>query len=162
VQLWGAPIAEEIGDALPDCAKCRKPEFAELRVTWGCDRPAEDPVFSITCSKCDPDDPDPDCAKCDGTGAIKHYRCMTKTIAEGDSAACWGFIRSFQMMEGNGILPDSGGWYDQTSMFADACSILRAERNQWQRIIAAHREAMQQIEESKRRNREAVSLGKGR
>lgn len=151
--IWGAPIAEEAGAPLPDCSRCRRPEMKEARVLWGCDAPTQEAVFVTSCSRCSHDDPNPKCPSCGGSGRREHFRCMSATLAKAGDArrqALRAFLRAYRLLDKVGVLPASGGWRDQSALFAVACSIADEERSYWNRILEEHRAMVRKMSESRK------------
>lgn len=99
------------GDVEARCPACRRdPGTREL---WGCDEPAEDPVFWITCTTCDGGDDH--CEACTGSGRQNLYRCPARVLWPGASR----FMDAYQWFE-KGLLPSEGGVADQPAILIRA------------------------------------------
>ncbi len=114
-----------IGDCPTRCgaATCGAPGAEQLRRDWGCDEPAPNPTIEIACPRCSGHDPD--CPRC-VRGIRRLYRCGQFYLnGVGD------VLRAYSMVE-LGILPDPGGWVDQSAALIDAFDLIRAERGRVQ------------------------------
>lgn len=121
------------GEDMPSCPACvRGGEI--LRDRWGCDRKAPAPVYATTCPRCagfDEGCPEPDIDEetgensggCGGSGEAWQYRCPSSQVR----ADVWDVVRSYSLIE-SGMLPDEGGFYDQSAAFVDAVSVIGGER----------------------------------
>jgi hypothetical protein len=101
-------------------------------VSWGCDAPASEAVFTITCPSCD--GADNSCARCDGSGKAKIYRCPRMATSE----PARRMLRAYRDYE-RGFLPAEGAMQDQAAGFARCIGIIDAERGS----IDGDRAAMQ-------------------
>ena len=109
--MWGGQGAK--------CPKCRTPS---LRKAWGCDAPAEDPVYSRTCTACRGNGTD--CQECQGRGQVMRYRCpQSETDVLGMTV-----VRALSQWQ-NGVLPGPGGWGDQCSRLAELVDVAAAEKH---------------------------------
>ncbi len=138
-QVWGAPISRELDAPMPDCSKCRGDGSTELRAAWGCDEPADEPVFRTTCAHCDGNKvvvADALCLACKGTGKKDHYRCMTAVMCESriQRRRVQQLLTAYQAYDAHGVLPARGGLLNQTASFMEGCSIIDSERGRWERI----------------------------
>lgn len=122
------------GEGLPRCPACVR-GGESLRRTWGCDRAAPAPIFSMTCPRCsghDADCPEPDFdletganrGGCGGMGEVHVYRCPASQVTQ-DAAEV---ARAYAHYESSGVLPDPGGLWDQAASLIDAFDIIGAER----------------------------------
>lgn len=130
---------------MPDCGKCRGPASAVLRPLWGCDGPAchaGEPVdvFDVTCSWClNVPEKRAQCLECKGTGAINHNRCPMALLREnedGDAVQMW--MRTYALFDQRGVLPDDGGWEDQSALFVRFVHIVDHERSQWEGEVSRY------------------------
>lgn len=95
------------GDVEARCPACvREPA---MREEWGCDQPAEEPVFWITCTTCDGGDPH--CETCGGTAKQSMYRCPANVLWPGAGR----LVDAYQWSE-KGLLPSEGGVADQPAI----------------------------------------------
>ena len=141
-QVWGAPIAKEVGAPLPDCSRCRGEGSEELRAVWGCDQPADRPVFRITCPVCNGQpvfQRGALCLSCEGTGKKDMYRCMTAVLM-GDRVRknqVRALLDAYEYRE-KGVMPVEGGFLRQSACFVEACEEISRERGRWQKIHNDH------------------------
>lgn len=90
---------------------------------WGCDAPATEAVFAITCPRCD--GTDASCERCEGSGKANLYRCPRKVI--GDDAR--RVLRAYRDYE-RGFLPVEGGMEAQAASFVRCIAVIDAERSE--------------------------------
>ena len=95
------------------CPKCQGPGGAVMRKMFGCEEPAEVPIFQRTCAACD-GYTDGSCETCGGTGYEMLFRCPASQSGMVGAQA----VRAYQDWE-NGILPSAGGMADQAATLGD-------------------------------------------
>ena len=76
--------------------------------------------MSITCTRCA--GRDAECAVCHGGGEERVFQCPG-TIGSVETSSVIRAYRDYK----NGILPDPGGMYDQSSIFVDMIQVVDAE-----------------------------------
>lgn len=80
--------------------------------------------FRISCSRClgtrD------DCARCSGTGLVWIEEKPSSYI--GQRRDVWHFMDAYIQLHSRQILPQEGGWLDQSAAFVDAVRIADQER----------------------------------
>jgi len=133
-KAWGTDIAEEVGKPLPDCSRCRRPDAKSERKAWGCDAPAKRTVFVTGCSRCFGGGDD--CPDCDD-GLIAHDRCPTAVIEsypDTQRRAAGRAIRAYIQLDSRSVLPNAGGFEDQSPQFAQIVDVVDHERGRWERI----------------------------
>ncbi len=147
-KVWGPSVSKEIESRMPDCTKCRRPGFEEARVTWGCDRPAQDAVFSATCAYC----AGAGCEECEQTGNKLHKQCPSAVIAQ-DSAISLDvrtLLEAYRQHDAHGILPAPGALLDQSASYVAAVGIIDEERGHWEKLRSDHHR--QKMERSTTKN----------
>lgn len=118
-----AAVHESLDPDAPDCRRCRGRGSAALRERWGCDAPAPRPVSVVTCTECGGQSPS--CATCEGTGREEVYRCAA-SLREGDRLV-GDFLGAWSAWRAHGLLPDGGGYADQTRGFVRLQTLADAE-----------------------------------
>lgn len=118
------------------CQPGRHTADASARAAWGCDRPADHPVF-----------PDPLTGSFHVSATFDLRRCPADQVGPEWSSliAAWSV---FGGGDTHGPLPLAGGWLDQMQWFADAHSVLSSERSKYL-------EARQKDVEAKQKGRRA-------
>ena len=101
---------------------CRKPEAEKSRLLWGCDVPAEHPVFRMTCVGCA--GYHPECDRCGGTGYVPLYRCPG-SMTDGPTSRA---VAAYMVLDRHGTWPSQGGSYDQAAAFVDMVRLVDSER----------------------------------
>ena len=127
--------ADFVGKSFPDCARCRLKGSEELRLGWGCDAPAEYPVFDIGCSRCN--GADYSCESCGGRGLIDLYRCPTGLLSDATPplrSKIDLLMRAYFHYDKRNVLPAEGGWIDQTRTFLAGVEIIDAEKGRLERV----------------------------
>lgn len=162
MRIWGAPVLRDLGQSTPDCSKCRRPEHVKSREVWGCDAPAEQPVFEIGCSSCDGGDPE--CDACDGSGAVWIYQCPTSYIrrhAPVGQAVAWldSVVRAYIQYDSRNVLPAAGGYADQSASFGRCVDLIDSERGRYEEMRAAKQRREQKLAKMKQ---QGGSAPKGR
>lgn len=106
------------------CRICRT--SPEARRKWGCDAPLrpEEAVDHVRCPRCwDAEGLRRFCERCDGRGTVPLLRCPNAVLRGDPSVGL--FLRCYDLLQ-VGILPGRGGLLDQTNLFLEACSTMRA------------------------------------
>ena len=110
-----------------DCRQCVHSN--SLREQWGCDAPTVEPLFWMNpCPWCA--GTTDDCDHCSGEGRIGVHRCPN-TMATSKHLELVGAV----VMVEQGILPDPGGWQDQSSLFVQAYPLIASEVNKMRNSI---------------------------
>jgi hypothetical protein len=139
VKTWGTSIAEEVGKPLPDCSRCRRPDSANERKSWGCDAPAKKAIFTTGCSRCFGGDADcPDCED----GVTYHKRCPTTVMGMESNEmrrSAGRAVRSYMQFDSRGVMPGAGGFEDQSPQFGQICDVIDHERGRLEGQRAEHR-----------------------
>jgi hypothetical protein len=134
VKTWGTGVAEEVGKPLPDCGRCRRPDSVNERKAWGCDAPTKKAVFVTSCSRCFGGDPD--CADCED-GLIEYHRCpsaVAETFSAKQRRAAGRAVRAYIQLDSRSVLPNAGGFEEQSPQFAQIVDVIDHERGRWERI----------------------------
>lgn len=123
----------------PDCSRCRDPKQVAARERWGCDGPAEYPVFVTMCEVCIGNGYTDAgvCPACGGSGENTHHRCPSATLDEagaGKRAALENVVRAYMEYDRRNVLPATGGWADQSVSFAAAVAIIDSERGRYEQL----------------------------
>lgn len=71
-------------------------------------------------------DPAKACRRCKGHGQVDLYRCPQATI----DAEVWSAISAYRWLKEHGVLPLSGGLYDQPAIFVQSVNIIDNERHE--------------------------------
>lgn len=108
------------------CRLCRRPDYAATREVWGCDGDAPAPIFTLDCWDCAPR-PDPECARCAGTGKVAWLKCPRGHI----DPAAFAAVRAVDLACEMHILPSVGGWDDQHPSFQELFWLLIQERGKY-------------------------------
>lgn len=121
--------------------------MADTRRVWGCDAPADDTVFTISCS-CGRQK---DCPRCKGTGYLEFNRCMTAILRKDMRAfvRVQRFMSAYMQLE-SGILPCDGPWRRQPQAFLDAVDLVNAERAKWERELHDHQAMKQKMAQNRK------------
>lgn len=103
----------------------------DLRERWGCDCAAAEPLYTITCPRCDGSRITPDgelCDQCETHGRQRGQkeisRCPTSHITKDISDA----VRSYPHAEAGGF-PEDGGLMNQSPSYLNFVSTLSGESN---------------------------------
>lgn len=85
-----------------------------------------------------------ECAACGGTNELRVHRCPNVLVTDRERAA----VRAVVMVIDQGLLPDPGGWMQQSATFVAAFPLLS-------KLIADHRvriekEALRRAEQQRR------------
>lgn len=113
------------GGLEPNCSLCHDPAN---RTKWGCDQPAPLPVVDISpCPFCG--GADDKCPDCHGTNHIGIHTCPRKLIQPIHTEMVMATLRVEE-----GILPDQGGWNDQSATFCRAYEVCIAEIHHWRAV----------------------------
>lgn len=101
------------------------PSGESERRYFGCDGPTGQwfvPCWGKPCGD--------ECETCGGEGIITFSRCPLGGITPEEFALfdAWAFLNK------HGILPEAGGYWDQSGVFVEAAKILDAESARWDRI----------------------------
>ena len=132
-------MARACKQPFPDCARCRRPESAQLRVSWGCDAEAPRDVWESSCPRCMGSGVD--CALCDSTGEVAHRRCPSSMISEaplGLRVQLDLLMRAYSHYDRRNVLPSEGAWLDQSRSFLAGVDVIDAERGHWDKIRVEH------------------------
>jgi hypothetical protein len=119
------------GGVEPTCLRCfdhENPEHQENRKRWGCDGPSKDPVLELEpCPFCRGELET--CPECGGANRIPIFDCPNKLVE------LWHqeYVTAALMVD-KGILPDSGGWYEQSAKFVEAYPLLSSEIEHWRSV----------------------------
>lgn len=146
----------ECGKGFPDCERCQ--ENPTLRALWGCEEPAERPVFDVTCSRCG--GADDSCKDCTGSGLFSFRTCPRRAIEEAGPSVgrnLNGVLRAYVQLDSRQVMPAPGGLYDQAEGFLRAVEIIDAERGRYERMRADRMERERKAAEARSRQK-----GKGR
>ena len=138
-QGWGSAVARACKQPFPDCARCRRPESAQLRVSWGCDAEAPRDVWESSCARCAGSGSE--CALCDGTGDVAHRRCPSAMVAEAPLALRVQLdllMRAYSHYDRRNVLPSEGAWLDQSRSFLAGVDVIDSERAYWDKIRVEH------------------------
>lgn len=106
------------GDVDARCPECV--DVPTLREEWGCDAPAEDPVFWVTCPSCDGGKRD--CETCGGRGRKYLFRCPARVLWSGAGR----FVDAYGWYE-RGMLPVDGGVSAQPALLMRAFKVFGRE-----------------------------------
>jgi len=120
--VYAPSACREIGREFPDCSVCRKPGREAQRAAWGCDEPAVEPVFGVTCSSCGGDG----CAECGDTGSITFNTCPRLALRARPDIL--DTMRAYQTFNERHVLPEAGGTRDQPSAMLRAFDLIDDER----------------------------------
>lgn len=132
-----------------DCQKCMNLHDPSYRRINGCDEDTASPQAVITCPACY--GAKTGCSHCNETGRVEYHACPRRVM----DADTMEFVRVASMVE-CGILPNGGGWCDQTNAFTQAYyhfSIVSSEQTK----ARIDREAKQRERKAKQ---EAASRGR--
>lgn len=110
------------GGVEQSCRVCRKPGNDDLRARWGCDEPTPYPQFLLDCPTCE--GKHAECDDCRGIGRIEYRDCPFRHVTQRELDVCTAAV----LIEQTGILPASGGWFEQSAVFLDAVSIVLREK----------------------------------
>lgn len=112
-----------------------------MRESWGCDAPAERPVWSSPCPECR--GTEDECGACKGTGEVEYYQCPRAII---DSASKPTrvkldlLMRAYHHYDRRNVLPSEGAWLDQSRSFLACVEIIDSERGHWEQVMHEHQE----------------------
>lgn len=112
------------------CPKCQGPGGVLTRKLFGCDEPADVPIFQRTCSACDGYG-DGSCDVCGGTGIEMMFRCPASQAGITGALA----VRAYQDWE-RGILQSAGGMADQSATLHDVLHVVKAEKQKIEEALA--------------------------
>jgi hypothetical protein len=66
-------------------------------------------------------------------------RCPGSVIGDADQVTrsrVQVAMRHYMQLDAHGVLPERGGWLDQSPSFAAFCSVVDQERGRWERVRA--------------------------
>lgn len=117
-------VAARHGRVPMTCKLCHDPK---LRQAWGCDGPAQNPVFYLECVRCQDGPRDPACQLCRGQGLEPVYECPWRTMPRevADLMILYDFMKA-----GLGF-PADGGVQDQAALFLEAVRLIGMEENRY-------------------------------
>jgi hypothetical protein len=122
-----------------NCEQCHEPCNRER---WGCDSEATEPVVELSpCPACS--GAREACWLCDGTNSLTYHRCPNVLVTKREL----DLVRAAAMVE-QGVLPDPGGWLQQSAPFVAAYPIIVHEIRRWQDV--AEEEARRRAEAKRR------------
>lgn len=159
---WGTQTMEAVGKGVhwPKCHECPKKSHQSARARWGCDEPAQDPVFHVICSSCHKGVIDgEECPDCGGTGEIPFFECPTKVV----DGANLGFrrylsslLRLYIQYDSRNVLPYPGAYVDQPAYLLASFDIIDSQRGELQRLEE------EKMKKAARRNELLGNKGQGR
>lgn len=108
-----------MGEIAAACPRCRL--APELRAQWGCDEPSTIGAYwFMRCPRCDGFDQA--CELCRGGGRAGMDRCPPSMVTR-DAGRVMDVYAAYK----NGVLPDPGGWYQQTALFGRVIRVVESE-----------------------------------
>jgi len=129
--LYAPAVCREVGREFPDCSQCQGRD--ELRAAWGCDEPAAEPVFSVTCSACAGER----CEECNFTGEVAFHTCPSRALDSRPDIL--EAVRLYQAMSERHLLPRAGGLEDQACALGRVWQLVDDERGRIDRVRDDHR-----------------------
>ena len=158
-QGYGSAISRVCEQDFPECIRCRGPQAKAIRKFWGCDAPADHPVWISSCGSCH--GADLNCVHCHGTNKIHQRRCPSSIIAEAPThlrVQVDLLMRSHRHYNERSVLPVEGGWLDQSRSYLAAVDLIDSERAYWDGVRVEHLERKRasearQASQSQRRRR---------
>lgn len=144
---------KRLGRPFPDCSRCRNEGMEVSRKLWGCDEPADRPVFEVLAHE-------------GGDELQPFFRCPTAVMSEGyhrgDLIGVGAVIRCYAQYLAHNVLPASGGYADQSSSWGHAVEILDSERCRYEDMIRAKQEREAEAAKRKSKGNSMTGTARGR